>query len=552
MIGNLNKFDLLREIKRIFFILIGSDRKFIWVAVFYGFSISLLTLAVPVCVQVLINSVAYTASREAVIILSGLLLALLLCSGFLVAVQSYILELFERRVYARLSSEITLLNILTDHQYSENTDKSDLTNRYFDIMTVQKNVPSLIVGLFAFFLQTIVGILVVSSYHSFLLLFNACFVALVILIWRVWGYDALFAAVKTSDAKYKTAQHLENIARDHDYFSSHSHSQYATEKTDNLVEKYLKYRKVYFGLTFRQQISFLALYAFSSAGLLGIGGMIVIDGQITLGQLVSAELILSAIFYGAIQLNYSLTSFYELGAALEEIYRIYQMPFEKSEGQLPAPTEAFDVQFYNAKFFDDNEAPLYFNFTIQAGHKVIVTCATHKIQQSIMQTIMRYQDVQSGRILLGGQDIRDINPRKLRDVIVILDKITVFNATIREYLTLNKNDIKSSDIYNVLEIVGLNLVIDKLDHGIDASMSVGGYPFSPSEVLQLKLASILLLKPKAIILNQLFDIVPVNVQRHIFSRLKEIDTLTIIYFSNRDHNNTADIFDEYLYINGEQ
>ena len=121
----MNKFDLLRAIRRIFFSLIGEDKIFLWIAVFYGVGISLLTLAVPVCVQLLINSVAYIASSEAVFFLSLLLFLLLLCYGSLTAIQAYILELFERRIYARLSSEITLLNLLTDYQYSIDTDKSD-------------------------------------------------------------------------------------------------------------------------------------------------------------------------------------------------------------------------------------------------------------------------------------------------------------------------------------------------------------------------------------------------------------------------------------------
>jgi ABC-type multidrug transport system fused ATPase/permease subunit len=362
----------------------------------------------------------------------------------------------------------------------------------------------------------------------------------------------LLASVKTSDAKYQTAKHLENIARDHAYFSTHAHSEYAVKKTDELVEQYLTYRQSYFGFTFRQQVSFLLLYAFSSAGLLGIGGMIVIDGQITLGQLVSAELILSAIFYGMVKLNYSLTSFYDLGAAFEEIYRIYQMPQETSEGLLEPPCEAFDISFQQAKFKNDYQgnAHLKLNFLIKSGEKIIATCATHYIQRVIMQSLVRYQDTQKGRIMFGNQDIRDINPRKLRDTVVILDTMTLFDTTIREYLTLNKKNVQSSDIYSVLELVGLPHIIDE-NHGLDTKLTISGNPLSPSEVLQLKLASILLLKPKVIILNQLFDIVPMNIQIHVFSQLKKISDLTILYFSNRTHENMTDIFDNYLYIQGE-
>lgn len=548
MIKHLNKFDLLREIRRIFFHLIGKDKKFLWLAIFYGIGISLLTLAVPVCVQLLINSVAYIASPEAVILLSLLLLFLLICSGILRALQSYILELFEQRIYARLSSEMAILNLLTDYQYSADTDKADLANRYFDIMNIQKIIPTLIVGLFAFFLQGFVGVVVVSSYHPYLLLFNFCFIFFVWLIWRVWGYDALVESVKMSDAKYQTIKHIETISRHYDYFATHSHSQFALGKTDNLINNYLKYRKRYFKCNFSQQIYFLLLYAFSCAGLLGTGGLLVINEQLTLGQLVAAELILSSIFYGALRLSYSLNAFYELCAALEEIFRVYQMPFEKLEGKLLPPEGGVDLVFSNVELTDANEGNIYLNFTIKAGNKVVALCAAHKIQQAILETVVRHLEIQSGRILFGGLDIRDIQPRMLRDSIIVIDRLTIFESTIKEYLTLNRSDIISSDIYDILELLELHTVIDNLEHRLNTYLSTSGFPLSPSEILRLKLAAALLLKPKVIILTELFDILPNKINHMIMKRLKGIRNITVIYFSNHLYDNNDDIFDEYLYI----
>lgn len=551
MIADLNKFDLLREIRRIFFKLLGNDTNFLWVAIFYGMGISLLTLAVPVCVQLLMNSVAYIASKEAVVLLSCLLLFLLLCSGCLTLMQSYILELFERRIYARFASEITLKNLLADYQYSIDTNKSDLANRYFDIMNLQKTIPSLIVGLFAFFLQTCVGIIVVSSYHPFLLLFNICFLFLVWVIWRIWGYDALVASINVSDAKYQTASHIETISRHYDYFSSHTHTEFAVAKTDKLVNQYLKYRQKYFKFSYSQQISFLVLYAFSSSGLLGIGGLLVIGEELTLGQLVASELILSAIFYGIIKLGYSLNAIYELGAAIEEIYRVYQVPLEDNSGMLAPPLESCDLVFHHAEFVDNNnEGNIYLDFTIKSGKKIVALCSTHRIQQVVLQAVVRHLDLKSGRILLGDYDIRDINPRQLRDTIIILRKLSVFETTIREYLTLNRMDILSSDIYDVLELLDLHTIVDKLEHGLDTHLATSGFPLSPSELLRLKLAAALLLKPKIIILTQLFDTIPSHINKLIMKRLRGLEDITIIYFSNHlfDLDDTDEIFDDYLYI----
>ena len=328
----LDKFALAREIRRIFSVLMQDDRTLLGISLCYGIGVSLLTLAVPVSVQLLINSVAHIASKEAIISLAFLLLFLLVCSGFLIAMQHYVLELFERRIYARLSADITMRNIFADHQYSEHTSKSDLTNRYFDIMTIQKVIPGLIVGMFGFLLQMIVGIIVVSSYHPFLMIFNACFIIVLWLIWRIWAYDALAASVTMSEDKYRTAKHIEDIAIAHDYYMSHSHSEYGIAKTDRLIKRYLESRKSYFRPSFRQYIALLMMYAVASAGFLGIGGILVINEELTLGQLVAAELILTAIFYGSTKLGYSLMQAYELGAALEEIDRLYKMPEEKNTG----------------------------------------------------------------------------------------------------------------------------------------------------------------------------------------------------------------------------
>lgn len=552
MIQHLNKFHLLRQIKTIFFNLIAQDKSFLWLAMIYAVGISLLTLAVPVCVQLLINSVAYVGSTNAVIVISILLLFLLICSGALYGIQYYILEIFERRIYVRLSSEITLNNILTDFQYSENTDKSDLVNRYFDIMTLQKNIPTLIVDLFAFFLQGMVGIVVVSSYHPYLLLFNICFTALVWIIWRFWGYDAMLASVEMSDAKYQTAKHIENIARNHNYFSSHSHSLYAISKADTLVKQYIGYRKRFFGLSFRQQLAFLLLYAFASAGLLGIGGVIVINEQLTLGQLVAAELILSAVFYNVVRLGYTFKNIYELGAAVEEIDRIYQMPFEESDGKLVPSNSATDLHFNNTEFYDEDSTSFYLDLKIPAGNKLVISCQNYKIQQSIIQSVTRRQDIKSGQILLGNDDIRDLNPRMLRDTIAILDRLTIFETSIRDYLMLDRDDIQSSEMYAILELLELRDVIDDLDHGLDTKLSVSGSPLSPTELLRLKLAALLMLKPQVIILTQLFDMIPYEIQNRIFQKLKLINTITIIYFSNRIDNSSDDIFDDYLYISREK
>ncbi len=183
--------ELSQEIKRLISLIIADDNRLIGLALIYGIGISLLTLSVPTAVQMLINSVVHTTSVTAVMTLAFVLLLLLLVSGLFNAVQAYVMELFERRFYARITSEFTLRIIYADHTYFDRINRYELVNRYFDIMTVQSIIPNLIVGLFALILQMIVGFTLVSFYHPWLFLFNLGIIIVLYLIWRIWGHNAI-------------------------------------------------------------------------------------------------------------------------------------------------------------------------------------------------------------------------------------------------------------------------------------------------------------------------------------------------------------------------
>ncbi|MFX9193234.1 hypothetical protein ABTN81_19855, partial [Acinetobacter baumannii] len=79
-----------------------------------------------------------------------------------------------------------------------------------------------------------------------------------------------------------------------------------------LTAEYVSLHRAHFRYTFTQTLCLLLLYACASAGLLTLGGMLIIAGELSIGQLVAAELILSGVFYGIAQLGNYLETFYDL------------------------------------------------------------------------------------------------------------------------------------------------------------------------------------------------------------------------------------------------
>ena len=176
--------------------LLQPESGFLWVIVVYGLGISLLTLAVPIAVQTLINTIANIGSLRAVYVLAVTLFIILLSSGVLSALSMWVVELYERKVYARLTAEMSYRVIRAPHQFFEGRSNAGITDRYFDIMILQKNVPRLLVDGFALVLQMLVGFTLVSFYHPWLFIFNSLTIATIYMIWTLWSRGAKRTAIE--------------------------------------------------------------------------------------------------------------------------------------------------------------------------------------------------------------------------------------------------------------------------------------------------------------------------------------------------------------------
>lgn len=257
--------QLLRE-------LLSPEWGFYKVVIVYSLALSLLTLAVPISVQMLVDTVANTALPRAVMTIAVLLFILLLLAGLLYALRAYVMELFNRRIFTRLSSEIALTAINAKTTYFEEARRHDLFNRFFDIMTLKKNVPHVLINGFSLFLQAVIGFIVVSLYHTYFLIFTIGLVILLYLVWRLWGWRSIISAFALSDAKYATAAWLEGLTINNGFFKSTRHVRYALSQTDAVINHHVDQQEDYFRYQYRQQLSLLFLYALASAVLLGMGG----------------------------------------------------------------------------------------------------------------------------------------------------------------------------------------------------------------------------------------------------------------------------------------
>lgn len=523
-------------------LILRGERRFYWTATIYGIAISLLTLALPISVQILIEAIANTALVRSVVILSIALFILLALSGVFVALQTYVLEVFERRFLGRITAEITMRLTHSDTAQFDQMNADDLTNRFFEIDIVQKSLPVLLSGGLALVLQTLVGYIVVSSYHPVFFAFSLTHVLLLYLVWRVTHRGAVRTALDLSKAKYDTASWLELLVRHHRDFKSRRGIRFAARESDKVTKQYIDAHKGHFRYSFAQTIGFLALFAIASAALLGIGGWLVILGQLTLGQLVAAELILGAIFAGLSRFSYYLEVYYHTHVALYKLAGFFELLLEDPSRHHAVHQWSPTVRFNHAEItFPAKTYVIDAEFS--AGSSTLVAPENVGLANVFIDMLTRMRTPEQGHILLGEHDLADFNAHELRENVFVIAGGHAYESTITEYLRFANPELSLASIRELLDVVSLGHIVSDLETKLDTVLATNGFPLTYAEVIRLKIARALAAAPRVLIFSSDCDVLRPEHRQRIFDYIDQLENTTFIYLSYRLD---MEGFDNYL------
>ncbi|MBL7666052.1 MAG: ABC transporter ATP-binding protein [Bacteriovoracaceae bacterium] len=539
--NNLEKFML--RLKQV----LGQDTQIYLSILIYGIGIGLLSLAIPISVQSLVNNIAFVVLYQPIVIISVILLLLLIISGFLYAVQEYVSEQFQVNFYYRTSRDIALrmLNAVKSSEFFEKNKSSNLIKRYFEIMSVQKNFSYLLINGSFMLMQLLVGLIVLIFYHPYFIVFVLSLIFLIFMIWKISYEKSLLSAYDESKAKYETVDWLENMTRASDVFQSQISYHYAVKKTAAHIEKYLNKRKYHFHHIFSQKISFIFIYALMSAVILALGGWLVIREQLTLGQLVASEIIVTSILVSISKLGKYLEIFYDLVISLDKIGSFYDIPQHEQIGSQNSFTHK-TLEFIKLKQkFQDYDVS--FSIKFKENKKYFVAYRYNSIKQVVVDLITKKNRIDGGDVLLGEHSIADISVRTLMDNIYIIEEPIFFEGSILDNLIFN-NQLEKAKIFNVFTSLALDELLQITDLN-DPLNEQTKYHFSRSQLIRLEMARAVLSDNKIIILTSIIDELDDSRYQKVLSYLFSLEDRTVIYLGRNLRYEVK--FDEGFYLTGE-
>jgi putative ABC transport system ATP-binding protein len=487
---------------------LSTERESVWIILAHACGVGLLSLALPVAIQSLVNTVAFGSVLQPILVLTLVVVACMGASAILKLMQTLAAEMLQRRIFVRFSLLIAsrLPNLRSETHRSVNVQET--VNRFFDIFLVQKALAFLLLEGVGLVLQAGIGLVLLAFYHPFLLAFGGLLVASLAFVCFILGSGAVKSAIQESSAKYEMAAWLEEMARIPRSLNSIDGNRQAVERADRMASVWLNARERHFRKIFSQTLGTLVLQVLASGILLGFGGWLVIRKELSLGQLVAAELIVTGVLYSISKMGKQFEAFYDVVAGLNKIEGILDLPVESSEGRKVEDDDgAWSVGLNGVSLRDPDSARHLHDITIDIprGSKVLIVGSGGSGKSLLAGLFFGSIRPDSGQVLLQGQDLRYLAPLEMRRRVRLVGELELIDGTIEENLLLGNSDAGLHDFDRALRAVKLDSTVAGLREGLMTRLNIRGAPLTYSQARKLMLARAVLGRPGLVILDKNSD-----------------------------------------------
>ncbi len=499
------------------------DRHDLIVLCAYTVLIGILTLAVPLAAQALVNTIAAGVMLQPLIVLTLAVLGALLFAGVLRLLKLSLLEKLQQRIFARVSLQLADHLPRIQHDVMTSEYAPHLVNRFFDVITIQKTVAKILLEGPSAALKVTIGLVLMAFYSPYLLAFDVLLILFVIFVVWVLGLGGLRSSIEESISKYRVADWLEELARCQRGFKMNSVPGFPVERIDSLVLDYVKARRTHFRVIFRQAFGNYFFQALASAGVLAIGGWLVINRQLTLGQLVAAEIIVVGVLEGLEKLIRLLESGYDLLTSLDKVGHVTDLPIESREGrQLPLNADGASVNCRNVRFSYDGKFEILagLNLTLQPGEHVSLVGESGVGKSTLAALFCGLHAPSQGLVQINGMDVRDVNVDSLRRAVgLVSDTNEIFAGTIEENILLGREYLTHEDLQWALEFTNLTEELAKFPHGLQTRLVSEGRNLSRGQMQRLLIARAIVARPSLLILDEGFTGIDENDKIRILDEL---------------------------------
>ncbi|QDT09527.1 ATP-binding cassette domain-containing protein [Stieleria marina] len=514
--------------------LLNLDRRDLWMVALFALVGGVLSLATPLAIESLVNVVSWGTYWQPLLVLSLLLLTCLGLSGIMKILQTVVTEIIQRRQLVRIVGDLAHRFPRANQQALQGSYPRELANRVFDIMTIQKATSVLLMDGVSLALTTMLGLLLLAFYHPFLLGFDLVLLLTMIIVLVVLGRGGVRTAIEESITKYRIVAWLQDVIALPTAFKVNGGETYAIDHANRLATDYLIARKSQFRVILRQVVFAVGLQVVASTVLLGLGGWLVIRGQLTLGQLVASELVVTVVVGAFAKAGKSLEKFYDLMAGIDKVGHLLDVPIDDRRESVLQPDGAGAVRWDTLTLVAGAQTIEIPETEIQPGSRVAVVGECPHGKSALMRVLAGLVKPQRGLAEIAGADALQAGPSGEGQIVGFAGDVEIFNGTLRQNVALGRNDVGRDRIRKVLQDIGLWDGVLRLSDGVESILQTGGYPLTKTQASLLMIARAIASEPSVVLIDGLLDPLGDAPRRRVWEAISGDDKpWTLIVSTNR-------------------
>jgi ABC-type bacteriocin/lantibiotic exporter with double-glycine peptidase domain len=489
-------------------VLLRAERRVLGLILSYALAIGLFSLIVPLTVQELVNTFAFAIQPITIVTLSVIIIASLLFVGAFKAFQVYAEEILQRRLFARVALGMT--------QHFPDVRIAGFKPRYANYFTeavfMQRALSGLLIDFIDVVIGGIVGMTILVFYHPYFLGFNIVLFGGGALVFVLLSQGGLKATLEVSHWKYSTMHWLQEIAYNLLHFKATTCKPYLLRRTDELIDQYTEARRTRFAVLMRQYLGSVVWQALGHGGIIATAGWLLSIGQLTLGQLVAAQVIVGRLLFSFESLVKKMGHVFYFFTALTELDFVFSLPKDEHRDVLSVPLPDPAIHGIRVTCRDvgvgrpeDGALFEHFDLEITPGEKVGILTGSNQAKTTLARVLAGLETPSSGVIRYNGVDLRhlDLNSINACRGFVLDSKLTLFEGTIEDNISLGRPSITYSELRWALRFAELEEEIDALPHGIKTHVRAEGIVFSPARIQKMLVARAIVTRPQILIFDGL-------------------------------------------------
>lgn len=491
-----------------FWMMLKPDKLEIRNVYLYAIFNGLVNLSLPLGIQSIINLIQGGKISASWIVLVVLVVLGIAITGYLQIAQLRIAENLQQKIFARAAFDFAFRIPKIKQKEIYNQYAPELMNRFFDIISVQKGLSKILLGFSTAAIQGIFGLILLSLYHPFFIIFSITLVVLMYMMFKSTMAKGLETSLKESKYKYNVAHWLQEIARTGTTFKLAGKTDLPLEKTNIHTENYVGARENHFKIL-KQQYTILTLFKMLiAAGLLAIGSILVMEQKMNLGQFVASEIIILLVLSSVEKVIFSLETIYDVLTSLEKIGHVTDLEIETSNGRKVSEEcngLGLEVEIQNVKFsYPESMTPAFVaaNLNVKAGENLLIQGENSSGKSTLLYLLSGIYFPQSGSISFNGIPLGNICLEDLRSNIgdCLMDE-QLFEGTIKDNIAMGREKATFDNVQWAVKNLGLEDFIKNLPEGYDTRILPQGKQYSQGTINKLMLARCIADRPKLLLIK---------------------------------------------------